>query len=82
MKRVLILATLLMVGCGGNQNENKTATTEESGAKKVSAQMPDGKKLPELKVVMPQNAPRIDVITAEKDPEFVNSKKLIITNEE
>lgn len=82
MKRVLILATLLMVGCGGNQNENKTATTEESGAKKVSAQMADGKKHPELKVVMPQNAPRIDVIKAEKDPEYLKSKKLIITNEE
>ena len=80
MKRVLVIAALLMVGCGGNQSENKN--TEESGAKKVSAQMADGKKLPELKVVMPQSAPRIDVITAEKDPEFINSKKLVIANEE
>lgn len=80
MKRVLVIAALLMIGCGGNQSENKN--TEESGAKKVSAQMADGKKLPELKVVMPQNAPRIDVITAEKDPEFIKSKKLVIANEE
>lgn len=80
MKRVLVIAALLMIGCGGNQSENKN--TEESGAKKVSAQMADGKKLPELKVVMPQSAPRIDVITAEKDPEFINSKKLVIANEE
>lgn len=80
MKRVLVIAALLMIGCGGNQSENKN--TEESGAKKVSAQMADDKKLPELKVVMPQSAPRIDVITAEKDPEFINSKKLVIANEE
>ena len=80
MKRVLVLATLLMVGCGGNQSEN--ATTEESGSKKMSTQMADDKKLPELKVVMPQSAPRIDVITAEKDPEFLNSKKFVIANEE
>ena len=80
MKRVLVIAALLMIGCGGNQSETKN--TEESGAKKVSAQMADGKKLPELKVVMPQSAPRIDVITAEKDPEFINSKKLVIANEE
>ena len=80
MKRVLVIAALLMIGCGGNQSENKN--TEESGAKKVNAQMADGKKLPELKVVMPQSAPRIDVITAEKDPEFINSKKLVIANEE
>lgn len=80
MKRVLVIAALLMIGCGGNQSENKN--TEESRAKKVSAQMADGKKLPELKVVMPQSAPRIDVITAEKDPEFIKSKKLVIANEE
>jgi hypothetical protein len=80
MKRVLVIAALLMIGCGGNQSENKN--TEESGAKKVSAQMADGKKLPELKVVMPQSVPRIDVITAEKDPEFIKSKKLVIANEE
>ena len=81
MKRVLVLATLLMVGCGGNQSEN--ATTEESGSKKMSAQVADGKKLPELKMIVPQSAPvKIDVITAEKDPEFVNSKKLVIANEE
>ena len=80
MKRVLVIAALLLIGCGGNQSENKN--TEESGAKKVSAQMADGKKLPELKVVMPQSAPRIDVITAEKDPEFINSKKHVIANEE
>lgn len=80
MKRVLVIAALLMIGCGGNQSENKN--TEESGAKKVSAQMADVKKLPELKVVMPQSAPRIDVITAEKDPEFLNSKKFVIANEE
>ena len=80
MKRVLVIAALLMIGCGGNQSKNKN--TEESGAKKVSAQMADVKKLPELKVVMPQSAPRIDVITAEKDPEFLNSKKFVIANEE
>ena len=81
MKRVLVLATLLMVGCGGNQSEN--ATTEESGSKKMSAQMADDKKLPELKMVMPQSTPiKIDVITAEKDPEFLNSKKFVIANEE
>ena len=80
MKRVLVIAALLMIGCGGNQSENKN--TEESGAKKVSAQMADVKKLPELKVVMPLSAPRIDVITAEKDPEFLNSKKFVIANEE
>ena len=81
MKRVLVLATLLMVGCGGNQSEN--TTTEESGSKKMSAQVADGKKLPELKMIVPQSAPvKIDVITAEKDPEFVNSKKLVIANEE
>ena len=80
MKRVLVIAALLMIGCGGNQSENKN--TEESGAKKVSAQMADVKKFPELKVVMPQSAPRIDVITAEKDPEFLNSKKFVIANEE
>ena len=81
MKRVLVLATLLMVGCGGNQNEN--ATTEVDGSKKMSAQMADDKKLPELKMIVPQSAPvKIDVITADKDPEFVNSKKLVIANEE
>ena len=80
MKRVLVIAALLMIGCGGNQSEN--ATTEESGSKKMSTQMADDKKLPELKVVMPQSAPRIDVITAEKDPEFLNSKKFVIANEE
>lgn len=81
MKRVLVLATLLMVGCGGNQNEN--ATTEVGGSKKMSAQMADDKKLPELKMIMPQSAPvKIDVITADKDPRFVNSKKLVIANEE
>lgn len=81
MKRVLVLATLLMVGCGGNQNKN--ATTEVDGSKKMSAQMADDKKLPELKMIMPQSAPvKIDVITADKDPEFVNSKKLVIANEE
>ena len=50
MKRVLVLATLLMVGCGGNQNENKGA--EDGGAKKVSAQMADGKRLPEMQMAM------------------------------
>ncbi|MBO7283023.1 MAG: hypothetical protein J6U73_06465 [Alistipes sp.] len=76
MKKAIIFATLLMVGCGGNQSENKN--TEESVAKKVSAQMADGKKLPELKVVMPQSAPRIDAITANKDAEYVKSRHIPI----
>ena len=81
MKKVLVITALLIVGCGGNQSKN--ATTEESGSKKMSTQMADDKKLPELKMVMPQSAPiKIDVITAEKDPEFLNSKKFVIANEE
>lgn len=77
MKKAIIFATLLMVGCGGNQN-NETATKVDNGAQKVSVQMADGKKLPELKVVMPQSAPRIDAITANKDAEYVKSRHIPI----
>lgn len=82
MKRVLILATLLMVGCGGkNQSENKA--TEDAGGQKLSVQMADGKKLPEMHMVTPKSAPiKIDVITTEKDAEFIKSKGIILSTEE
>ena len=77
MKRVLVLATLLMVGCGGNHSENKTA--EEGGVKKVSAQMADGKRLPEMQMIKPQSAPiSIKAITADKDAEYIKSRNLPI----
>ena len=81
MKRVLAIAALLMVSCGGNQSESKT--TEESGAKKVSAQFSDDKKLPELQMITPKSAPiSIDVVTANKDEEFIKLKNLPISDEE
>ena len=81
MKQVLVLATLLMVGCGGNQSENNT--TEQSGTKKMSAQMADSKKLPEMKMIVPQSAPiKIETITAEKNIEYINSKGITLSTEE
>ena len=82
MKRVLVIAALLMIGCGGNQSENKN--TEESGAKKVSAQMADGKRHPEMQMIKPQSAPiSIKAITADKDAEYIKSRNLPIEiNEE
>lgn len=76
MKRVIILATLLMVGCGSRQqqSDNNDAATEIAKPKKVSV-MGEEKSLPELRMVKPEGEPiRIDVVTADKDAEYIKQK--------
>ena len=79
MKRVLAIAALLMVGCGSNQSGN---TTEETPKIKVSEKRVYGDKQ-ELKVVLPKTAPAdIQVITADKDMDFIQNKTVITVSEE
>lgn len=81
MKRVLIIAALLIVGCGSTQNE-KTTSENNSVAQKASTRILGNKKLPDLKMLTPQSAPSIKVITADKDEEYVKSKQLRLREEE
>lgn len=73
MKRVLAIAALLMVSCGGNQDN--TTTVVEKSPKKVS-EIANQNKQTEDEVIIPKIAP-IDVkeITADKDIEYLNRNK-------
>lgn len=80
MKRVLVIATLLMVSCGGNQSNNNTA--EEPAPLKASQKF-EKKELPELHMKMPKKAPtEVHVITADKDIDYINSRKAAQPTEE
>ena len=79
MKRVIMIATLLMVGCGGQQGGNNAEQTTQV---KVSQKRVYGEQ-PELNVVMPKSAPvDIEVITADKNIDFINKKTTITVKEE
>lgn len=74
MKRVLVIAALLMVGCGNNQNNQSAAQEQEQTPKKVSLTV-DKEKIPELKMVKPEGeAIKIEVVTANKDLEYIKKK--------
>ena len=79
MKRVLAIAALLMIGCGGQQSGNNA---EETTRMKVSQKRVYGEQ-PELNVVLPKSAQTdIEVITADKDMEFIKNKTVITVKEE
>ena len=85
MKRVLVIAALLMVSCGGKQQPSESAQSAESTPKTVIAKAPkskvslkpqgEEKELPELKMVLPKRVPAdLKVVTADKDAEYINNK--------
>ena len=74
MKRVLVIAALLMVGCGNNQNNQSATQEQEQTPKKVRLTV-DKEKIPELKMVKPEGeAIKIEVVTADKDLEYIKKK--------
>ena len=81
MKRIITLATLLMVSCGGNQSEQKPA--EETPTPAAKPQFADGKKYSEKEMIMPQSAPiSIEAVTADKDARYINNKNLSVAIKE
>ena len=92
MKRVLVIATLLMVSCGGKQQQSESIESTESTQTTVITAAPkqkvslrpqsEEKELPELKMILPKKAPiDVKVVTADKDAEYINSKKTTPTRE-
>ena len=82
MKRVIMIAALLMVGCGGNKSQNKTTADVEKNPVKVS-EMIKSKDLPELKAISPDSLPiDIQVVTADKNAEYIKNTKLPVRNRE
>ena len=81
MKRIITLATLLMVSCGGNHSEQKP--TEETPTPAAKPQFADDKMSSKKEMIMPQSAPiSIEAVTADKDARYINNKNLSVAIKE
>ena len=75
MKRVIVIATLLMVSCGGNQTNSETKTAEEQRPHKVSETWATKSSSQEA-ATLPKRAPSNNMeITADKDSAYIEFKQ-------